>query len=158
MRNSSSFSSVVVTAAGFLFGTRAARCCFLAMGALCTACPVDDVVDGCGNGFIEADEECDDGNTEGGDGCDAVCLIEAGFECVGTNCNVSVCGDGIIAGAEQCDDGTANGPGYGGCTANCKLGPYCGDGVIDAGIEQCDDGVNVGGPGLCAPGCIIGSP
>ena len=30
----------------------------------------------CGNGIIEADEQCDDGNTQNGDGCSATCQIE----------------------------------------------------------------------------------
>lgn len=35
--------------------------------------PVDPV---CGNGSLEAGEQCDDGNTTGGDGCSATCRIE----------------------------------------------------------------------------------
>lgn len=31
---------------------------------------------GCGNGVIEANEACDDGNTKSGDGCDCVCKTE----------------------------------------------------------------------------------
>jgi TonB family protein len=30
----------------------------------------------CGNGSVEAGEQCDDGNTRGGDGCSATCRIE----------------------------------------------------------------------------------
>ena len=30
----------------------------------------------CGNGALEADESCDDGNSDDGDGCSASCLIE----------------------------------------------------------------------------------
>ncbi len=30
----------------------------------------------CGNGVVEGDEECDDGNTVGGDGCSAYCVCE----------------------------------------------------------------------------------
>jgi TonB family protein len=30
----------------------------------------------CGNGSLEAGEQCDDGNTTGGDGCSATCRIE----------------------------------------------------------------------------------
>jgi len=37
----------------------------------------------CGNGFKGSDEECDDGDTENGDGCSASCTIETGFSCVG---------------------------------------------------------------------------
>ena len=30
----------------------------------------------CGNGTVEGDEECDDGNTEDGDGCSSSCQKE----------------------------------------------------------------------------------
>ena len=32
----------------------------------------------CGNGVVEANEECDDGNTVDGDGCSSTCNIEEG--------------------------------------------------------------------------------
>jgi fibro-slime domain-containing protein len=35
----------------------------------------------CGNGNLEAGEQCDDGNVASGDGCSATCQIEAGFTC-----------------------------------------------------------------------------
>ena len=41
----------------------------------------------------------------------------------------SVCGDGIKTPDEVCDDGVNDG-GYGQCTADCKFGPFCGDGVL----------------------------
>jgi cysteine-rich repeat protein len=37
----------------------------------------------CGDGLIEGAEECDDGDTTPGDGCDASCQIESGWTCVG---------------------------------------------------------------------------
>jgi cysteine-rich repeat protein len=40
-------------------------------------------VAGCGNGIIEAGEQCDDGGTTPGDGCDAICEIEPGWTCEG---------------------------------------------------------------------------
>ncbi|MCA9401866.1 MAG: PKD domain-containing protein, partial [Candidatus Omnitrophica bacterium] len=46
----------------------------------------------CGNGVIDALEECDDNNTLGGDGCSPRCLIEA-------------CGNGRVDVEEECDDG-----------------------------------------------------
>lgn len=39
----------------------------------CAAPPVEPV---CGNGVVEAGEQCDDGNTLSGDGCSATCTIE----------------------------------------------------------------------------------
>jgi cysteine-rich repeat protein len=33
---------------------------------------------GCGNGSLDDDEECDDGNTNDGDGCSAMCVTEQG--------------------------------------------------------------------------------
>lgn len=35
----------------------------------------------CGDGNVDADEQCDDGNQANGDGCSSTCVIEAGFTC-----------------------------------------------------------------------------
>lgn len=35
----------------------------------------------CGNGILEGNEECDDGNREKGDGCDNECKVETGYKC-----------------------------------------------------------------------------
>jgi cysteine-rich repeat protein len=61
----------------------------------------------CGNGVINPGEQCDDSNTNNGDGCTALCLK-------------NVCGDGILhKGVEACEDGNKV-PGDG-CSAACKL-------------------------------------
>jgi cysteine-rich repeat protein len=61
----------------------------------------------CGNGVIEAGEQCDDGNTANGDGCSSTCAIEP------------VCGNGIVQAGEECDDGnTTSGDG---CSSTCQL-------------------------------------
>jgi cysteine-rich repeat protein len=44
----------------------------------------------CGNGIIETSEVCDDGGTNDGDGCSAVCQIETGYQCSG---EPSVCNE-----------------------------------------------------------------
>ena len=63
----------------------------------------------CGNGYLEGDEDCDDGNLIDDDGCDSDCTISC------------FCGDGVLNDSvecgEECDDGnTAWGDG-------CD--PYC---------------------------------
>jgi cysteine-rich repeat protein len=43
----------------------------------------------CGNGVVEAGEECDDGNTAGSDGCGATCEIEPAWLCPsGSGCEL----------------------------------------------------------------------
>jgi|GEM_PF-3715095 len=109
----------------------------------------------CGNGSREwsdpvmvgngVGEQCDDGNTQDGDGCSARCLKE------GTRSDLSVCGNGRLEQGEECErasDGTfnvwcdgvppADPNGHGTCL---RRGPavsgQCGNGRIDAG-EECD--------------------
>ena len=36
----------------------------------------------CGNGVLEQGEECDDGNNANGDGCNSLCQVESGWECI----------------------------------------------------------------------------
>jgi cysteine-rich repeat protein len=134
----------------------------------------------CGNGAVETGEECDDGNTAPGDGCDASCDREPppncgdgnvdyadGEECDDGNtapgdgcddtCAIEVaatCGNGALdlAAGEECDDGNIA-PGDG-CSASCQLeavGATCGDATMDTG-EACDDGNTVNGD-ACNPTC-----
>jgi cysteine-rich repeat protein len=37
--------------------------------------------EGCGNGVVDSQEECDDGNPQPGDGCSAQCLVEVDHVC-----------------------------------------------------------------------------
>jgi cysteine-rich repeat protein len=37
----------------------------------------------CGDGALDGVEECDDGGTTPGDGCDGACVVEPGYECTG---------------------------------------------------------------------------
>jgi cysteine-rich repeat protein len=62
-----------------------------ASGASCTLC---------GNGAVDAGEQCDDGNQMAGDGCNATCAIEgaAGSACPGVGIRVASGGSAIFAG------------------------------------------------------------
>ncbi|HEX5659176.1 MAG TPA: DUF4215 domain-containing protein, partial [Polyangiales bacterium] len=115
----------------------------------------------CGNGDVQSPEQCDDGNTRDGDGCDHVCLLEVGWFCAIENrpCARSVCGNGVKEGLEQCDDG--NKLIGDGCTFQCKrepvcaLGlciPLCGDGSKFPN-EACDDG-NTNDADGCSSTCL----
>jgi fibro-slime domain-containing protein len=78
-------------------------------------------------------------------------LTLSGFSAAPSDC-APICGDGILGIGEECDDGTNPG-GYGQCGPDCKLGEYCGDGVVQPDHEDCDDGVNNGHP--CQSGCKV---
>ncbi len=117
----------------------------------------------CGNGFLEAGEQCDDGNVLDLDGCSAACAIEPGYQCPVPNFPCDLCGDGVQNYFEQCDDG--NLAPEDGCSPTCALEPgyvcvdglcyaaACGDGVR-AGAEQCDDGGKLSGDG-CSILCRV---
>ncbi len=99
----------------------------------------------CGNGVLDGEELCDDGNRDNTDGCLNSCVPAS-------------CGDGVIrVGVEQCDDGNlASGDG---CSADCmteEVEPVCGNGVVEAG-EQCDDGNRSNGDG-CDSECQTETP
>ncbi|MDI7269018.1 MAG: hypothetical protein QME96_13600, partial [Myxococcota bacterium] len=76
---------------------------------------------------IPRSEECDDGNTAGGDGCSPACTVE-------------VCGNGIRDVGEECDDG--NTAAEDGCSPACRL-EYCGDGTTGT-VFSSTDGLETG--------------
>jgi cysteine-rich repeat protein len=124
----------------------------------------------CGNGQLDAGEQCDLGSENAATGqCTPQCYIATcgdgyvyeGFEecddgnsinsddCV-AECKSAVCGDGHVhAGVETCDD--ANDDEADGCTSSCTPG-QCGDGVVQDG-EQCDDGNMITGDEC--PACAL---
>ncbi len=64
----------------------------------------------CGNNTVEGTEECDDGDTNSGDGCSSTCKIEH-----------PVCGNSVVEYGESCDDGN-NADGLDGCDGVfCKV-------------------------------------
>ncbi len=106
----------------------------------------------CGNGRLDAEEVCDDGNRVPGDGCSADCQsdescgnqrVDPG---VGEQCD---CGDDPANLPEGCR--AVNGHAESHCSEKCRL-RYCSNGVLDPG-EACDDGNLKNGDG-CAANCL----
>jgi cysteine-rich repeat protein len=121
----------------------------------------------CGDGLVYGDEQCDDGNTQSGDGCSSTCALEPGWVCnaSGQGCT-QTCGNGALDPNEACDDGNVSDAD--GCSVNCQLedgwtcttrpngtinacAAICGDGLVLGG-EGCDDGNTQGGDG-CSAAC-----
>lgn len=116
----------------------------------------------CGDGFVDkALEECDDENTDPGDGCEA--------DCSWTCEDDSMCDDGAACDGKErclvnhtCEIGAPAGDGTA-CTSatisdgQCRQGSCtptgCGDKEVKGG-EQCDDGNDVAGDG-CEIDCTF---
>ena len=102
----------------------------------CVAPPV------CGDGQQGPGEQCDDGNTQDGDGCSSTCQIEGG---------PFVCGDGHLDPGEQCDDGnTQDGDG---CSSQCQIegAPPVG-GVVELHLSGSDSAASLAeGSGSSSP-------
>ncbi|MFA5129712.1 MAG: IPT/TIG domain-containing protein [Patescibacteria group bacterium] len=110
----------------------------------------------CGNSDVSDGEDCDDGNTQNGDGCSSNCLREGSSKTV-----YAVCGNGILEPGETCEK-TANVPwpnpgcdpnaclhtGVLPCTASGQTN-CCGDGNAAESGKDCD-----GGDG-CSPICLL---
>jgi hypothetical protein len=97
-------------------------------------------VGGCGNGFKDPGEVCDDGNIVDGEMGDNGVLIvdQCSHDCKSTQ----VCGNEIQDRGEDCDHGDLNGTPDNACDSNCHLvSMVCGNGMIDKDKgEQCDPG------------------
>ncbi|MEI9947885.1 MAG: DUF4215 domain-containing protein [Pseudomonadota bacterium] len=124
----------------------------------------------CGDGSIDAGEDCDDGNTSATlDGCSATCKVDATWVCPtpGSQCLPLGCGNGVRTPDEQCDDGNAIA--NDGCSLKsgiCSVEagfvcpeqgkpcmPKCGDNLLK-GYEKCEDGNSTSGDG-CSAACLI---
>ena len=123
----------------------------------------------CGNGVVETNEVCDDGNDVSGDGCE----VDCSFSCDNATPETGdvKCDDGNLCnGAEACSDthvctsgmtapdGSACGTGkiciMGGCVDD-----ICGDGFVNS-MEECDDANSVDGDGCdsCKFSCASDDP
>ncbi len=125
----------------------------------------------CGNGNVGILEQCDDSNQAAGDGCNAKCEVETGYNCTQpmtgpSVCQMIGCGDGLLQAGETCDDDNIA-PGDG-CDATCHVETGyscsaaepsvcvmqgCGNGIIE-NAEECDDG-NLASNDRCSSGCLL---
>ncbi|MBW3010707.1 DUF4215 domain-containing protein [Candidatus Woesearchaeota archaeon] len=101
----------------------------------------------CGNGQQDPGEECDDGNNNNNDGCDANCKLE--------------CGNGVITPGEQCGEPGLICPPMMDCNAyNCQCYPRvpevkqrCCDGILTP-PEECEHSAGgFAGPPMSVPPC-----
>ena len=91
---------------------------------------------GCGNGVVEGDEECDEGDMNSNTEPDA-CRED---------CKAAACRDMVVDSGEECDNGLMNSDfDENACRYECML-PSCGDNVTDEG-ERCDDDNDAFGDG-----------
>ena len=106
-----------------------AMCMLLGTSAMCAGgvCPL-----GCGNGRVDADETCDDGNAVGGDGCERDCTPSCTMD--------SDCEDGVACnGVATCGPVGTPGPGARQCVAGAPAA--CPDDGNACTTERCEDGV-----------------
>jgi cysteine-rich repeat protein len=113
----------------------------------------------CGDGVVQADEQCDDGDLDGtaGDGCNELCM----FACAdpGTDCDTPpACEVASCTAAHTCmialdptQEGLTCGMGLI-CRSGSCVSTMCGNGVIEPG-EQCDFGSDNGIGAGCATSC-----
>ncbi len=98
----------------------------------------------CADGTINAGEQCDDGNTSNGDGCNNAC------QCEYTWVDSGGCGTPPCNAVQKPQSGTS-------LSAQCAatsqcISCLCGNGAPDAG-EECDDSNSANGDG-CSAACV----
>jgi cysteine-rich repeat protein len=144
-----------------LDGDGCSASCLVEPGWICSEAGKPCRLPTCGDNIVETWydangvyhwEDCEDGNTQSGDGCSSSCQIEAGWYCYAGVCNLAQCGNGVLEcfsdgsgywSCESCDDGNSlNGDG---CSSLCEMTPgwlcpvagtvchypRCGDGILD---------------------------
>ncbi len=97
----------------------------------------------CGDAVVDPGEQCDDGNSVDGDGCDS-------------NCTTTGCGNAIVTAGEQCDDGNLQAGDC--CDASCQFeiaGTGCDDGEYCTLTDTCDGTGSCQGLAQPSVSCIV---
>lgn len=117
--------------------------CNISRADLPNACRNNCALPSCGDGVVNAGEDCDNGTAHNGVDC-------VGSVCCTSKCKNNACHDGEKLGTEECDDtNTSNNDA---CVDTCK-NAKCGDGFLHTGVELCDDGNTVNFDGCSADCC-----
>jgi hypothetical protein len=105
----------------------------------------------CGNGIVDPQETCDDGNEISGDGCDDNCQDEGCIAQTPSYPDVPLCSDGNPCTDDVCH-GTTDGTGT--CSHTANTSP-CDDGLYCTAVDTCSLGacVGVGDPCTGLPFC-----
>src|SRR5688500_10805838 len=108
------------------------RLTLLALVLVVACTPPQEQSPECGDGVVQAPEECDDANQSNTDSCLSTCQS-------------ATCGDGFLeGGVEECDDGDQSNDDA--CLSTC-VAAFCSDGVVQRGVEECDDRNRIDGDG-----------
>jgi cysteine-rich repeat protein len=111
----------------------------------------------CGNGVIEGEEQCDDGNFDQRDGCTTLCEFscETDSDCDDMNsCNGNEVCDEETHACDDSDESLEDGASCGAsksCWRGICVDDICGDGKVND-LEECDDG-NLDPDDGCTPDC-----
>lgn len=114
----------------------------------------------CGNTFLNANEECDDGNTRNGDGCSSTCQLEtedpqvcsANTECSSGSCTEGKCtctSESQCSQNSRCIGGVCTQP----TVRLVAAASICGNGTLENG-EECDDSNRRDNDG-CSTECLL---
>jgi cysteine-rich repeat protein len=99
----------------------------------------------CGNGIIDPGEQCDDGNTGGGDCCSSSCQFEtAGSACAADS---NLCTNDVCNGAGACTHPNNTAPCDDGLF--CTVSDVCGGGTCHGTARDCSAAGNACNLGVC---------
>jgi cysteine-rich repeat protein len=114
----------------------------------------------CGNGIVDASEDCEDGNASAGDCCSPSCLFEgAGSPCAAdtNSCTSDVCDSAGMCQHQPASIGSSCAPDFNDCTDDvCDAGGQCTHPPISA--APCDDTNPCTTADTCAAGTCVGGP